>query len=380
MSTISILTTILSLLSIASAVPFTPSSTDLFLHDFSKRALTCPSSDKTYYTSGTKVFYIGCNVNYAGNDMPSPNGQAAGSLDACMDICAKRSGCVGATWPLNTKKCWLKKSLSTATTKTDVWAGKLQSTSYVQGKGKRGLAYNNGAWTKYFAIAGQASKVSWMVNWYSKSTTADFTAAAHSKLDFVPMLWSNASDLTSVIATNAASAKNVLAFNEPDQCGGGGSCLGTPQQAASYYKKYMQPLSTSTRRLGSPAVTNSLSSSAGLAYLADFLTACSSCTVDFVAIHWYGDASDVSGFKQHVQNAYSVGGGRKVWITEFGCASGTVAQTKDFMRSVLPWLDAQGFVERYAYFGVFNQYQDNWDLISSDGSKLTELGVLYNTM
>lgn len=69
------------------------------------------------------------------------------------------------------------------------------------------------------------SRVSWSYNWgssiyypYTQATTGTFNSA----IRYIPMLWSNASALTSIwndnvnnaIANNRADA--VLGFNEPD--------------------------------------------------------------------------------------------------------------------------------------------------------------------
>lgn len=37
------------------------------------------------------------------------------------------------------------------------------------------------------------------------------------------------------------------------------------------------------------------------------------------------------------------------WITERG-ATGTTAEQVEFLQVVMPWLDEQNYVERYAYF------------------------------
>jgi hypothetical protein len=134
--------------------------------------------------------------------------------------------------------------------------------------------------------------------------------------------------------------------------------------------QYMQPFAGQAK-LGSPAVTNGAPEQGmGLAWLGNFTQVCSKCTIDFVNIHWYDSASNVAYFKSHVTSAYAAGGNRPVWITEFQ-ASGSAAEQQTFLETVLPWLDEQDFVERYAYFGVFDG-----DLISS-GTALSQLGNTF---
>lgn len=200
-------------------------------------------------------------------------------------------------------------------------------------------------------------------------------------IEFVPMLWSTASVLTSVWSANVAAAKAqyrtkaVLGFNEPDLCWDGTSCISVAD-AVSGWLQYMEPLKGSVR-LGAPAVSNSAQPGQGLEWLQSFLSACSNCTVDFVPVHWYGDPGDVAGFQNHVTQAYAAAGGRSLWITEFGTQSGTASQTYQFLTSVMAWMDGgsgKGMVERYAWF-----MDAAGNLINANGTGLSDLGTLYNS-
>lgn len=225
--------------------------------------------------------------------------------------------------------------------------------------GKRGIAYNDSQKLGAFSAS---SKVSWAYNWGSSTTSIP------QQYEYVPMLWglgrftdgwSNAAD-----KAIASGSKHILAFNEPDLAEQ--SSLGV-FQAADGYRRYIQPYAGKAK-LGSPAVTNG-GAPMGLTYLAAFLTACADCTIDFIAIHWYngGNAQD---FKDYVTRAHILGGGRPVWITEFE-ASGSPSQQQTFLNDVLPWLDSQNFVERYAYFMA-----SDGNLISS-GTSLSTVGQAF---
>lgn len=82
-----------------------------------------------------------------------------------------------------------------------------------------------------------------------------------------------------VTAAIKSGSKHLLAFNEPDI-----NNL-SPAAAAASYKKFMQPYASSTVKLGAPAVTNG-GGQTGLTWLTQFLGNCTSCTIDFVPIHW----------------------------------------------------------------------------------------------
>lgn len=232
-------------------------------------------------------------------------------------------------------------TFSTLTTKTPAPTASASSSS-----DKRGLAYNIISLLSDFI--GSGSQASWCYNW-----GASPDGSVPEALEFTPMLWGLDSSFTdawdSAVSTALASGStHLLAFNEPDLSTQ--SNIGY-QDAANGYKQYMQPYAGKAK-LGAPAVTNGdPASGMGLGYLSSFLTSCSDCTIDFIPIHWYDQATNIQYFKDHVTQAYTAGGNRSIWITEFG-ASGTTAEQQTFLETVLPWLDAQDFVERYAYFMV----------------------------
>ena len=138
------------------------------------------------------------------------------------------------------------------------------------------------------------------------------------------------------------------------------------------YQEYMNPLA-GTVRLGAPAVTNG-GGSMGLTYLQSFLNQCTGCHIDFVPVHWYGDAGNSSGFEWYIGQAYAVAGNRPLWVTEFGTTSGTAEQSQAFLQTVMVWMDASPMVERYAWFmdSVGNE-------INANGTGLSELGSMYNS-
>jgi hypothetical protein len=88
----------------------------------------------------------------------------------------------------------------------------------------------------------------------------------------------------------------------------------------------------------------------------------------------YGDASDPDDFTSHVQAAYATGSGQPIWITEFG-ATGSDAEIESFFQTVLPWLDSQSYVERYAYF-----MDGEGALVNSAGTGLSAIGNSYNSI
>jgi Glycosyl hydrolase catalytic core len=227
--------------------------------------------------------------------------------------------------------------------------------------GKKGLSYNSAALTSAFANSG----MSWAYNWGSSAA-----GTLPSGVSYVPMLWglgdvdSWASAAAAAISSGSSAA---LSFNEPD--------LSTqsnidPVTAATNHIQYMNPLSV---EVGSPAITNGAGTSPlmGIDWLNAFFTACDGkCKVDFVAFHWYSDASETAYFMQHVSDviaAAAAAGVSKVWLTEFGVTGGDAST---FLSTVMPFLESTTAVEKYAYFMCA-------DPETLSGSSLNSVGEIY---
>lgn len=187
------------------------------------------------------------------------------------------------------------------------------------------------------------------------------------------MLWGTKQSTIELWTKNADKAiasgsTHFLGFNEPDL---DSQANLSPTEAADAWLKHLEPYARKVK-LGSPAVTNGQKAGKGLNWLSEFLDACHDCTVDFIAIHWYGHAGDegLQKFKDHIAKARETAKGRPVWITEFQ-PRGDQTEQANFLRKILPWLDDKGEsgVDRYAYWKV--------DGFLASGNKLTESGAVY---
>ncbi|KAF7966055.1 hypothetical protein HWV62_40244 [Athelia sp. TMB] len=201
---------------------------------------------------------------------------------------------------------------------------------------KKGLSYNTASYTNAFNLA-------WAYNWgenpNADTGTAADTGSLRPGVEFTPMLWgSDATNWTvAADAAIAAGAKHLLGFNEPDNAGQSNI---TPATAAQLWIEHMEPYAGKVKLVG-PAVTNG----GGVQWLQQFLGNCTECTIDAIAMHWY-DSATFAG-------------------------SGTVAQQQSFFSYILPWMETQRFIERYAGFGDFSG-----TYVNDDGS-LTDLGRTY---
>ncbi|KIK69077.1 glycoside hydrolase family 128 protein [Collybiopsis luxurians FD-317 M1] len=238
---------------------------------------------------------------------------------------------------------------------------------------KAGLAWPNGNADDIHQFL-TTGKVSWYYTWSP-------AAISSTDIEFVPMLWGNKSvDDFAATINDTISSKNVtavLGMNEPQQTGQ--SDL-TPEQGAELWKTYLEPLKSQGIRLGSPAPSSAPS---GKTWIQDFLTACNgSCTVDFIALHWYD--INATAFMEYLEDFHDTFQ-RPLWITEWACQNyngGSQCSYNDvvlFLNATQSFMDSSDFVERYSYFGAMENLQGvNQDnaLMGSSGD-INALGKQY---
>ncbi|KAI5306429.1 hypothetical protein KEM56_000955 [Ascosphaera pollenicola] len=228
---------------------------------------------------------------------------------------------------------------------------------------KRGLAFNSQTKLDLFNNHG----LTWSYNW---NPTHD---GEQSLGEYVPML-SSEKDVTAL--AGLGNVDHLLGFNEPDQ---DSQANMSPDQAVRYYEQDISPYHGQAS-LGSPAITSSEDSGKGLNWMDQFLDQCNgACNIDFMVTHWYGNndsgEQNADAFLSYVDRAVDLAqkyGINKIWITEFGFGYNSLvprSQRADFLRRVLPALDANSAVERYAYFFDLN--------LQSGGDALGEEALVY---
>ncbi|KAB8074718.1 hypothetical protein BDV29DRAFT_173188 [Aspergillus leporis] len=232
---------------------------------------------------------------------------------------------------------------------------------------KRGAAYNDASTVQSLSSSGT---VSWAYDW-NMIANGDLPSG----VEFVPMLWGSKmfGDWFSSIQTVLASGSSyIMGFNEPDVSAQ--ACM-TPSEAAESYSKYITPYSGSAK-LVTPAVTNGGGDDMGLGWMRQFLEQCTDCSMSVLAVHWYGASADE--FKTFVTEAQELATKynlESTWVTEFALSSAMTTNSEtqssaDFLNEVIPWLDSQSGVGRYAYYMCADGY-----LLS--GSELSASGKAY---
>lgn len=224
-----------------------------------------------------------------------------------------------------------------------------------------------------------ALNVSWHYSW-----GASLPQPEPASVEFVPMLWGYWGTTPSFLkciedlASNATgrAETHLLGFNEPDGRDQANMSVERALEAWPYLQK-------TGLRLGSPGAVH-----ADKEWMQAFMAQASQrgYRVDFVCVHWYG-APDAAGFLSYLRKVHDQYG-KPLWITEFAPADWKATsrdanrlapeRVRQFMRQVLPQLDALDFVERYAWFPATedNKALGPSALFKADGA-LTELGRIY---
>ncbi|KIJ59194.1 glycoside hydrolase family 128 protein [Hydnomerulius pinastri MD-312] len=187
--------------------------------------------------------------------------------------------------------------------------------------------------------------------------------------------WNQVDDFKRLVVQGYAT--HVLGMNEPNEPSQSNM---SPQDGASLWKQYIDPLKYQEYYLISPACTND---QAGLDWMKNFVQACDGCTIDAVAFHFYG--TDPASFIEHatiLHNMYN----KPIWVTEFADQnfSGIGGQASmdeiyAFQSAVVAFVENTPWIEAAFPFGVMYDLQgvnEGNALLAGDGLP-TALGYNY---
>ncbi len=232
---------------------------------------------------------------------------------------------------------------------------------------KRGIGVAGPSLTNAELVPG----IAW---WYNWGASREGLVAG---LEFVPMIW-GAAALQNATAQLPAGARYLLGFNEPNFFGQSNL---SAQAAAELWPQVEAIAKAKGLDLVSPAVnycgddeskTGPCHDTNPVSYLEDFFTACANCRVDYIAVHWYNcTASELQFYLGQFRRFNKL-----IWLTEFACAYGgdtSVAGQEAYMRAAVPILEADGHVQRYAWFS--GDPMPSAKLL--ENGSLTPLGKVY---
>jgi hypothetical protein len=161
--------------------------------------------------------------------------------------------------------------------------------------------------------------------------------------------WSQVDAFKQAVAANAAT--EILGPNEPDHAG---QSAMSPGSCVSLWQANIQPLKARGYTLISPAVTSAPS---GKAWMQEFMNACQGCTIDAMAVHWYG--TDPQAFIAYLKDFHNTFN-RPLYVTEYACqnfgggAQCTADQVWAFTRTVTEFMDNTSWVVAYFPFGAMH--------------------------
>ncbi|KAL9602138.1 MAG: hypothetical protein Q9219_002002 [cf. Caloplaca sp. 3 TL-2023] len=252
--------------------------------------------------------------------------------------------------------------------------------------GKRGLVYdyNSKDYSRFFK---DSSKIAFGSDWGVNRSPAPGVTVDYAP--FIPTIrvdssLKNDGWMAAVKSLISSGTPMIFASNEPDNAGQSNL---TPAQAAAVYKKFIQPFAGQVS-IASPAITNG-GGSTGLGYLANFAAQCPDCHFDIINVHHYVDrkyvnvaqavsavqsyiSKDVAAFQaQHPQFAQA-----KICLGEFWLWDASDDEGAEYLRQLLPWLDANPSVACYQAFGGL------WtgNFINNQGTGLSKSGQVYHDL
>ncbi|MEM9387964.1 MAG: glycosyl hydrolase [Pseudomonadota bacterium] len=210
----------------------------------------------------------------------------------------------------------------------------------------------------------------WHYNW----TPLEACTFAPEQGEFIPMIWDEwflaPEQYEKYIAPLIdADYPALLGFNEPDLAEQADM---TVAQALDLWPQ----LEATGLRLGSPAPTQG-----GTAWLESFLAGASERghRVDFLALHWYGDCTDVEDLRAFL--AYWDRKEMPMWLTEFSCYARGEAVNRDFLEAAIPVLESFPRLERYAWYASRTEapVYGGADMIDEHGA-ITTVGEFFRTL
>ena len=200
------------------------------------------------------------------------------------------------------------------------------------------------------------SAVQWYYGW-------SFNKPSFAGQQFVPMTWGRPNCNTQSIKylIDRKDIDHLLSFNEPDN-----KTQSNIEDIDTAIAAY-QSMQLTGLRLGSPALRQEQAFGEGR-WLPRFMLKAKekNVRVDFIAVHWYDwgnqnnnketDALTAKAvferFVVYIQKVHSAYPALPIWVTEYNANPKRTSEEihKNFMQLSTEWMNAQDYIERYAYF------------------------------
>jgi hypothetical protein len=206
---------------------------------------------------------------------------------------------------------------------------------------------------------GGANGILWWYNWAAKGS------GQAAGIEYDPMVWG------APLPSSVAQAQYLLTFNEPDNSQQYVGSNLSATKAASYWPQ-IQSLAQAAGipYIVSPAVQSQLT------WMQSFMSACTNCQIDYIAVHFYGCSLNTTGqfigLAQYLQQFYQFN--KPIWLTEFSCdPTKSVAAQTAYMQAAVPYLESEPHVFRYSWFSASKIP----NAMLTQGGALNSLGQVY---
>lgn len=239
---------------------------------------------------------------------------------------------------------------------------------------KRGSAYGFHSVNDLTTLS---NGLSWWYNWSDDPDAAVETTFDTIGVEFVPMFWNNNFDINEAIANIPASAKYILAYNEPNFTVESNI---SPQDAANNWWRIEQVAAARSLEIvsASPAYCGGGVCMSGYSnpidWHNDFFAACPDCKVDYIAFHNY--ESTVGGLLALTNNLKVYG--LPIWVTEFALWDEGVSNADKitYLQQAVSAFENDPDIFRYSWFTGRSGSNSTINLLAGDGV-LTSLGTEY---
>ncbi|MDR2432508.1 MAG: DUF5010 C-terminal domain-containing protein [Puniceicoccales bacterium] len=251
---------------------------------------------------------------------------------------------------------------------------------------KRGISFN----ILYEADFAQLEKgISWAYNWGASGYNTEFeNVAKESKVAYFPMFWDSL-DVVKGWTDKIRAYKQVnpdciylLAYNEPNLTNQANM---TPVQAAEQWPQIKNLAQDLKMKIIAPAMNYGTLPDYNdpIRWLDEFFeqAGVSINDVDALAVHSYMNSP--AAVKSYIEKFRKYN--KRIWMTEFSAGEETVSveDQREFMCSMLNYLESDPLIERYAWF----KYDGGMAVVEKSNSKLrpsgnrkgelTDLGKIY---
>lgn len=224
---------------------------------------------------------------------------------------------------------------------------------------------------------------SWWYNWSIKPDAGNQILETYKNygMEFVPQLWNgsfNEVELRTYLSTHP-DVKYLMGFNEPNFKKQANM---SPAQVAAIWHRVEAIAADFNLKIVAPALNYSPDAPyySPFDWMDEWLMECEKiggCHFDFVNVHCYMNTASAVEWYLSQWKRY----GKPIWLTEF-CAwdgietTATLSYQKNYMTQVLPILDNDPDIYRYAWF-VGRSFGIPYNSLLGSVGKLTDVGYIY---